>query len=335
MSSSTLYDVLGVPLSASLDDIKKAYRALAKALHPDKTGEDAAKQLRFQQVAGAYEVLADPAKRYAYDQQTFPQCVVPPIHVQIKAPFAVSMVGGTVQVQVLRLSSTQHGMQENAACDVNVPAGCYHGYQFVEYDIGHYCAASGRRGPVVVHVQQDAKEGPFVRAEADLMYELHVPLWQALRGGVVLLPDAVPGQERPTTVTLPPLTEPLEKFEVHDVGFPMAPGATGTRGALVVLVMVHFPKDLDSKTLDDVVVVLGGPVELPLLSPSGTGEEPPVPTPRLDVAEAAQRTLESQRQRSSAAPAAVPQHHHQFVRQVVHRGPPGVRIIAGPQCAQQ
>jgi len=62
------YKALGLNQSASADEIKRAYRKLAKAYHPDSTGGDKAKESRFKDVSNAYDVLGDAKKRAMYDQ---------------------------------------------------------------------------------------------------------------------------------------------------------------------------------------------------------------------------------------------------------------------------
>jgi len=66
--AKTLYDTLGVAKNASADEIKKAYRKLAREFHPDKNQGDKAAEERFKEVQTAYDVLSDADKRKQYDR---------------------------------------------------------------------------------------------------------------------------------------------------------------------------------------------------------------------------------------------------------------------------
>ncbi len=67
MKYKDYYAILGVKRDAGADDIKNAYRRLARKYHPDVSKEKDAEE-KFKEMAEAYETLKDPEKRAAYDQ---------------------------------------------------------------------------------------------------------------------------------------------------------------------------------------------------------------------------------------------------------------------------
>ena len=69
MSKRDYYDVLGVNRNAGEDEIKKVYRKLAMEHHPDRNPDNPKSEDRFKEAKEAYEILSDPNKRTAYDQQ--------------------------------------------------------------------------------------------------------------------------------------------------------------------------------------------------------------------------------------------------------------------------
>src|SRR5579859_6504498 len=68
MATQTPYEVLGVKPDASTDDIRKAFRKLAKELHPDINPGKPEAEMRFKQVTAAHDLLSDPEKRARYDR---------------------------------------------------------------------------------------------------------------------------------------------------------------------------------------------------------------------------------------------------------------------------
>src|SRR5216110_1580424 len=68
MAAQTPYEVLGVKPGASADEIRKAYRKLAKHFHPDLNPGKQAAEARFKAVSAAHDILSDPEKKARYDR---------------------------------------------------------------------------------------------------------------------------------------------------------------------------------------------------------------------------------------------------------------------------
>jgi len=97
--SIDFYKALGVSEKATADEIKKAYRKLAKANHPDSTGGDKKKESRFKDISNAYDVLGDEKKRALYDQ----------IRAGGGSPFGAGLGGNPFQDARGRTVYTQQG----------------------------------------------------------------------------------------------------------------------------------------------------------------------------------------------------------------------------------
>jgi len=69
MKKQTHYECLGVPETATAEDVKQAFRTQAKVHHPDHNPGDTTSAERFCEVKEAYEVLSDPQRRAAYDRR--------------------------------------------------------------------------------------------------------------------------------------------------------------------------------------------------------------------------------------------------------------------------
>ena len=70
------YEVLGVAKDASEEDIKKAYRKLAKKYHPDMNPGDKNAEAKFKEASEAYAILSDAEKRQKYDQFGFAAALI-------------------------------------------------------------------------------------------------------------------------------------------------------------------------------------------------------------------------------------------------------------------
>src|SRR5271167_469019 len=179
------YEILGVKKSASADDIRKAFRKLARKYHPDVNPGDKTAEEKFKTLSEANDVLSDPKKRKIYDQVGFYSDNIDPATAEAYA---------------------RGGGEPGGAGGFpgGFPGGASGGGQGVPVDFGGFdfsdlvdSASRGRKtggsggfrdifsGIFGGARGAAAEEGP--EPGSDLEYQVNVPFWTAIRGGVVRL----------------------------------------------------------------------------------------------------------------------------------------------------
>jgi molecular chaperone DnaJ len=182
------YEILGVKKSASAEEIRKAFRKLARKYHPDVNPGDKSAEEKFKTLSEANDVLSDPKKRKIYDQVGFYSDNIDPATAE-----AYARGGGT---------PGDGGFQGGFPGGGPEQAG---GGQGVHFDFGGFdfsdladSAGRNRKGGSEGSSFRDifggifgggraaaAEEGP--EPGTDLEYQVNVPFWTAIRGGVMRL----------------------------------------------------------------------------------------------------------------------------------------------------
>ncbi|HTC46870.1 MAG TPA: J domain-containing protein [Candidatus Aquilonibacter sp.] len=177
------YEILGVKKSASADDIRKAFRKLARKYHPDVNPGDKTAEEKFKTLSEANDVLSDPKKRKIYDQVGFYSDNIDPATAEAYARGGGTGSGGfpgggaapsSGQGVPFDFSGFDFSdLMDNSARGQRKTGGSG-GFR----DIFSGIFGGGRgAGP--------AEAGP--EAGSDLEYQVNVPFWTAIRGGVMRL----------------------------------------------------------------------------------------------------------------------------------------------------
>src|SRR5215471_12137008 len=179
------YEILGVKKSASTEDIRKAFRKLARKYHPDVNPGDKSAEEKFKAISEANDVLSDPKKRKIYDQLGFYSDNIDPAAAEAYARGGPTGAGGFGGFPG---SQPGPGTQGGVHFD-------FGGFDFSDMFEG---AQGGRRTSSSGGGFRDifsnifsggrgaaAEEGP--EAGSDLEYQVNVPFWTAVRGGVMKL----------------------------------------------------------------------------------------------------------------------------------------------------
>ena len=178
------YEILGVKKSASVEDIRKAFRKLARKYHPDVNPGDKAAEEKFKALSEANEVLSDPKKRKIYDQLGFYSDNIDPAAAEAYARGGPTGAGG--------FSGFPGGA---SAGGQGVPFD-FSGFDFNDmFEGGRGRTASGGSGgfrDIFSGIFGGGRGGGFTQQEgpepgSDLEYQVNVPFWTAIRGGVMRL----------------------------------------------------------------------------------------------------------------------------------------------------
>jgi molecular chaperone DnaJ len=176
------YEILGVKKSVSADDIRKAFRKLARKYHPDVNPGDKAAEEKFKTLSEANDVLSDPKKRKIYDQVGFYSD-----NIDAATAEAYARAGGGAAGP----GEGFPGAHPGGAPGANFDFGGFDFNDMFEGAKGRKASSSGTgsfrdifsgifggRGGA-------AQEGP--EPGSDLEYQVNVPFWTAIRGGVMRL----------------------------------------------------------------------------------------------------------------------------------------------------
>jgi molecular chaperone DnaJ len=174
------YAALGVKKSASAEEIRKAFRKLARKYHPDVNPGDKTAEEKFKVLSEANDVLSDPKKRKIYDQLGYYSDNIDPAAAEAYARGGGFGAGGFPGGQ------TESG---DAAHGVHFDFGGFDFSDFAEGGRGRRSSAGGGFRDIFSGIFGGrggaAQEGP--EPGSDLEYQVNVPFWTAIRGGVMRL----------------------------------------------------------------------------------------------------------------------------------------------------
>ncbi len=182
------YELLGVKKSASADDIRKAFRKLARKYHPDVNPGDKSAEEKFKAFSEANDVLSDPKKRKIYDQVGFYSDNIDPATAEAYARAG----GGPGGFPGGAGPGGFPGGQTGGTGPQGVDFGGFDFSDLFEGGRGHKTSSSGSGGFRDIFSGMfggrggaPAETGP--EPGSDLEYQVNVPFWTAIRGGVMRL----------------------------------------------------------------------------------------------------------------------------------------------------
>jgi len=247
------YSTLGVGKTATADEIKRAYRKKASAVHPDKGGTTE----QFQEVEEAYRVLSDPAQRTAYDNPR-PEFTGFSTHNQ---SFDFGTIFNMFGAQFHRPQQARPGQARMSLwiqlSDVvaggkkTVSVGSSAGSQIVEIEIppgiddGSSVVYPGLApGGVDLIVTFRIHPNPrWQRTGFNLHTDQKVKVWDLIAGGSIVVRDIL---NRELTVTVPPMTQPGQILRCRGRGIP---DRSNNPGDMLIRIQCEIPQNIPEDLL--------------------------------------------------------------------------------------
>lgn len=260
MPARDYYEVLGIPRDATADQVKKAYRKLARQHHPDVNPGDKGAEAKFKEAQSAYDVLSDVEKRKRFD--TYGQAA-------FEGGASTGPRSGATEWSA-RQGSGGPGFE-------NVDFSQYFGGGAEPDGGGVFEELLGRFGG---GRSQSRRAGP--RRGEDLEATLEVPFATAVQGGTTQIAlSRDDGTHDTVSIKIPAGTDTGTKLRLKGRGGPG--GQSAPAGDLTVTVTVqrhpYFTRDADNLTIEVPIAldeaVLGAKIDVPTLS--GTKVTVPVP----------------------------------------------------------
>src|SRR5437867_4266951 len=219
------YETLGVPKTASEDEIRSAFRKLARKHHPDVAKDKTAAEEKFKEINEAYGGLGG---RQATAERGAD------VEADIMVTLEEALNGSTRTVSLRRAGSNK---VENY--QVKIPRGVREGQRIRLAGQGEAGVGGGKSGDLFLRVRL-ARHPDFSVEGSDLIHEVKIEPWRAVLGGELLVPTL----EGKVRLKIPPGTQGGQRFRLRERGLS---GVSGKRGDLYVEVKINVPKKLSER----------------------------------------------------------------------------------------
>jgi DnaJ-class molecular chaperone len=280
MANKDYYAVLGVPRGAKAEDIKKAYRKLARKHHPDVNPGDKAAEERFKDISEAFDVLSDEKKRSVYDRYGFYsdqvqqdaaagagydfgrfdasnfQDVFSEIFTNLRGrasqTYSQAARGADIEQPIeitfddaIRGLAANFEVQRNGGREkisVKIPAGVDTGSRIRVAGKGEQGTFGGAPGDL--YIITNVGSHPYFKRKGDNIYcTIPITVPEAALGAKIEVPT-IDGKAR---LRIPPGTQSGQQFRLRERGVPSL-RAGGARGDQYVEVKITLPKVISEET---------------------------------------------------------------------------------------